>query len=1331
MSKLKTLLVVSIALAGFAATQPFYALLPARADNVLRNGGFEEGLVGWQHAREGRVVEGREAAHSGEHAARLRFDDSFWQAFPCAPTTWYEVSGHVRREKPNGLEVPKLKIGFRTAEDKPLGAMAHQIFDVTTRYQRFSFGITPPRGTATINLVLVGQFQGSEWFYYDDVEVLSHPLRDMPSWKDTPDLNNKTVVPVPIADVRSFALYLWEPAVSDGGLATSCTTRRADYVRNPPAMCNFDVTLDSGITPNCVLVHSLAPRDIVRNASLYMTTGGRGFDMSEPLVEVRHNEDCVVLRPFRGAVGNRLRLQVVNPPGKESAVNEIQLLNLRNTQHGDFPAESSPLSAQEPLPPDYRSHLETCFALPGDRRTLVVGKTEGSGTIDLPACQYLSVLSDPCKEETGVEAVRLRLKLTSAGPENVLEICVKRPQLLDLNPYYASYKDRGVDLSKLRDPKHYQQLRYSDTCRVYTRLGGASAASKVDVVLDLPDAMLLPGERIWVTLRTLSPATLDLAGSGLAVRTATTAAVAKEFLPSLLRMTRGLYAFSTEAHVYGNPDSILNQYMQRVLRSDPDNPLVETMVRRITGRKVAVDLKSPGPAGAPEWAVWGREALRNYLSIVRWWIENRQVENGEFGGDINDDVELTCQWPFLYLITGDKDVKEALRRISDAAWERNLGTGYSVGMSDVEHAAEEILCSQPQMLLADYGNPEYIERLMLTSSYIPEWTGLNERGERLFRSFDFKPGYINTQPQHDVDNTYCALVMAAPYYLSWYAGNPQPRGWFLEWARTWARKSTGAEGSKPAGAIPCDIQFLTGKVAPYTKSWQESIYGEGASGSYCTRQALLASYFVSGDKEMLSPFDYEPNASAFDGMGLYWRRITGDTRHDAAMVKRADDLLASYTAPLMPPPSGPEVRVTVEASKALQVASPMRLETYPGAPVDQILFLPKDAPFKSGSAVYEVEVTRPGLYAACALAFAESLSSSACTAKVDESPTAMLSAQGLGRWTWAVSNQPKQLQPGLHRITVYGRHPGFRIARVGLTTHYSTQGNWDPLGFPFTDVPTAYAYLATGKKDYVTEQLKEVNRESVRQRWLLTEAGPATDRVPIPGARLLAFMYLGGCAGGPKAGYPYLAVSYEGGGTDFAAFVLENEPTRCKLLLYSFGPKPKPLTVRFWGLVHGQYELTMGPDANGDDAMDSVGHSETIALRRYDGVKLALAPQQLQVVEARQVKELEPPTTRPDLALSAKDVRVSSEARTITIVVHNVGAAPVALATLRVIRNGKTLALGGVHDLRAPTELRPATKTLTLKLSAPAGAQAFSVELDPEDRVREITEVNNRVVVRK
>ena len=51
------------------------------------------------------------------------------------------------------------------------------------------------------------------------------------------------------------------------------------------------------------------------------------------------------------------------------------------------------------------------------------------------------------------------------------------------------------------------------------------------------------------------------------------------------------------------------------------------------------------PDNAPLWAFRQIENLKLLKYFIHWWIDNRQIENGEFGGGLSDDGDLTNLWP--------------------------------------------------------------------------------------------------------------------------------------------------------------------------------------------------------------------------------------------------------------------------------------------------------------------------------------------------------------------------------------------------------------------------------------------------------------------------------------------------------------------------------------------------------------------------------------------------------------------------------------------------------------------------------------------------------------
>jgi hypothetical protein len=251
-------------------------------------------------------------------------------------------------------------------------------------------------------------------------------------------------------------------------------------------------------------------------------------------------------------------------------------------------------------------------------------------------------------------------------------------------------------------------------------------------------------------------------------------------------------------------------------------------------------------------------------------------------------------------------------------------------------------------------------------------------------------------------------------------------------------------------------------------------------------------------------------------------------------------------------------------------------------------------------------------------------------------------------------------------------------------------------------------------------------RQQERSRWLLTEAEPYTDRIPYPGRTLLPILYLGAPTSG-KSHVPAHWVSWEGGGTDFAALVLEARPDGLKALVYSFADAPRDIRMRLWRLPHGKYDVVVGVDRDDDDKMDEVIGERKRELARGDAVEFTAPPDEALVLELRLLEQLEQITARPDLAIGPDDV--AREGGLVKVTVHNIGAAaaPASRVELRDAQ-GKVICKADVPALEAPLDLRPRTAEVSLPWAkVPVGG--CQVVLDPGDTIKEITEVNNVVSV--
>lgn len=247
---------------------------------------------------------------------------------------------------------------------------------------------------------------------------------------------------------------------------------------------------------------------------------------------------------------------------------------------------------------------------------------------------------------------------------------------------------------------------------------------------------------------------------------------------------------------------------------------------------------------------------------------------------------------------------------------------------------------------------------------------------------------------------------------------------------------------------------------------------------------------------------------------------------------------------------------------------------------------------------------------------------------------------------------------------------------------------------------------------------------AARYHHLWTEAEKFTDRIFIP-APVVAQPMLGGYTVRNRI-WPAYAVSYEGLGGDFAALVLEQGRDRLKIALINLRDEPRRGAFRVWQLDHGEYERTTGPDDNDDGTMDAVERRETIRLARMDRVPVELPSRRLMIVRLRQTRPLDDVYLRPDLAVCSEDLMVKNGR--IHVRVHNVGCGRAGSVEVSLFDGGgEELARTEAGPLDAPLDYLPRTVSVVL----PAVERAAEVVIDPDGKVAELTELNNRVRLRR
>jgi len=129
------------------------------------------------------------------------------------------------------------------------------------------------------------------------------------------------------------------------------------------------------------------------------------------------------------------------------------------------------------------------------------------------------------------------------------------------------------------------------------------------------------------------------------------------------------------------------------------------------------------------------------------------------------------------------------------------------------------------------------------------------------------------------------------------------------------------------------------------------------------------------------------------------------------------------------------------------------------------------------------------------------------------------------------------------------------------------------------------------------------------------------------------------------------------------------------------------------------------------------------------GIELAFAPHATSVVTLTLVDNGVPYWSRPDLGIGNDDLVVSG--RTVTVTVHSLGAVDSPSTQLVWLdSSGQKLASATIPQLKAPNDLQP--KKITVTLTAPPGRDftGSTVLVDPDNKIKEITRINNQLRVR-
>jgi len=260
--------------------------------------------------------------------------------------------------------------------------------------------------------------------------------------------------------------------------------------------------------------------------------------------------------------------------------------------------------------------------------------------------------------------------------------------------------------------------------------------------LDTRDRILPNGKSLYLTVASASPEFNVHTLEGMHVRLIFKPY--KEALPEhisdRLTQVRDNYANLVEESVNSRKLNIYNRFdadISDLLRVDPENDLGRKYWNELNHEQLHPPFTLPqAPPGVPRWAFLQVEDLRQLKSLINWYVDNRQISDGEFGGGLCDDSDFLNWWPGLAMMGSNPDkLKKSLLRTLDEIYADGMFTnGLATGQYDELHSYEDGINVLGQAMQIDYGSPKQLERAMQTAKRLEWLTGYNSAGQRQIRS---------------------------------------------------------------------------------------------------------------------------------------------------------------------------------------------------------------------------------------------------------------------------------------------------------------------------------------------------------------------------------------------------------------------------------------------------------------------------------------------------------------------------------------------------------------------------------------------------------------------
>lgn len=329
------------------------------------------------------------------------------------------------------------------------------------------------------------------------------------------------------------------------------------------------------------------------------------------------------------------------------------------------------------------------------------------------------------------------------------------------------------------------------------------------------------------------------------------AAALAEHIADRMAQIRDNMAFIVEEHT---SDRRLARYerlereFKSLFQADPENKLGRLYWAELNPEQGWPAFSQPKPPkGVPLWAFRQTEDLKLVRQFIEWWIDNRQVPYGDFGGGISDDDDLTQQWPPLAMMGDIPDkVQRSLRALSDAVDKNGMITnGFGTILTDYLHTYEEGINARGEDFYLSYGDPKSVERQMEVARAYPRIIEINKSGRTNIFTQLFSGTRVVREGPWGWNHPYSYIILQPGIQLVNFNGNPALKKLVLDLADSYisyAKQSTDGSWCYPE-FVNSATDETKGCLTPSTR------------GIYGITQLFWVAYAWTGDQKYLAPLE--------------------------------------------------------------------------------------------------------------------------------------------------------------------------------------------------------------------------------------------------------------------------------------------------------------------------------------------------------------------------------------------------------------------------------------------------------------------------------------------